>query len=635
MCRWCIRLKCRVFGAAPDCYYPTVAQLDRSGDIQACREAQTQTGGREAGAGPPGLRRRVAYSVVIAIILVIYSYPAVRTALTTRCLRLPAVSAPDLGLYLSISKLEKSPDGALSNPYYHIRVPYAVSYLKFRSGPALFGLLNRLFEGRIWLTLFVWNLLWWFLLCLAAIWLFDRFLPSSSVALVLAGVCLLTLFSVEGFGRVFSAWTHLSPAWLVSWLPYIRPFAPQIIVPLLVCYLGIQIRALSGASLRVWSMMAFLQFAAFTAFPYATLMMAGTTAVAAIWYAFAGPRNSWRVLLGFLLVCGFADIAFALHGSGGFRLSFPDQSSLIRFQPSLLGGLIGKLWFLTGVLVVAIALSRKLSPDVKWPLLGMGLTNMLFKLGDAFVTERVFFLSDHMGYFFQSTIIILFVFLVSAYIPRTAQALRLTRIACLAIVILCSVSGLLIAEGNYRTNLPYNLEQADLANWMERGKVSSNDLVITQFETTHYDDCEWIPLLSEAEVLYCRNAQLTLTPEQNREVQRFREVLYLYFDGKDHQWLESTTHFERYGFYGEVTSFRNREEQNARIMALRKEMLPFFDQIEHQDPSVQAFFRRFQRVWIIQNRENPAFVNERLGSYLGLKEQETDGSLVVTPAEPR
>ena len=185
----------------------------RSDDVQSSTRADVRTAPGEFHE-PPWLNRRVAYSAVIAAILAIYSYPALRTALTTKCLRLPAVSAPDLGLYLSISKIEKSQDGALVNPYYHTRVPYAVSYLKFRLGPALFGLLNRLCADRIWLSLFAWNLLWWLLLCLAAIWLFDRFLPRPSVALVLAGVCVLTLFSIEGFGRVFTAWIHLSPAWL-------------------------------------------------------------------------------------------------------------------------------------------------------------------------------------------------------------------------------------------------------------------------------------------------------------------------------------------------------------------------------------------------------------------------------------
>jgi hypothetical protein len=630
-------------GLRQDCYDPTVTKLMvSSNDVQTLADrAQARTGSPEF-LDSPWRNRRAAFLTVVAVILCIYSYPALRTAFTTRSLRLPAVSAPDLGLYLSISKLEKSGDGAILNPYYRIPVPYSASYLKFRWGPTCFGLLNNSFGGRIWLTLFVWNLLWWFLLCMASIWLLDRFLPLPAVELVLAGLSLLTVFSFEGVWRAIAALIHSSATWPPGGLPYIRPFTPQIIVPLWLCYVGLQMRALSGKRLHAWGMMAFLQFVAFAVFPYATLMMAGTTAVAAFWYIFAGPRQSaWRLVLCFFLVCALPDIAFALYGSGGSRLSFPDQTSLIRFQPSLVSPTIGKMWLVIATLLVATVMTRKLRPEVKWPLVGLGLTNILLALGNAFVSERVFFLGNHITYFYESTIFVLFLFLASAYIPSGAQSLRLTRIVSLTTVLLCCAYGFLTAEYNYRFYLPYNLQQADLASWFGRGEVSTHDLVITQFASAatgvpaHYDDCEWIPLLSKAEVLYCRNAQLTLPPEQNRDVQRLREVLYLYFDGKDHQWLENTTQFEIYGLYGEVSSYHRSEERTARIFALRHEMLPLFDRVEHSDPSIQAFFRRFRRVWILQNRQNSAFVNTRLGSYLDLKEQELAGNLLVMSADPK
>jgi hypothetical protein len=379
-----------------------------------------------------------------------------------------------------------------------------------------------------------------------------------------------------------------------------------------------------------------VQFVAFTAFPYATLMMAGMTAVAAIWYVLAGPRRSaWRVLLGFLFVCALLDLTFALHGSGGYRLSFPDQTSLIRFQPYLVGKAIGKLWVLTTLLVAATAMSPKVRPEVKWTLVGMGLSNLSFVLGDAFVSERVFYLSDHSGYFYQSTVVILFMVLVSAYLPSSAPALRLVRLAALATVVICVVYGFLMAEANYRLTLAYNVEQADFARWMERGEVAAQDLIITQFTNAYYDSCEWVPLLSRAEVLYCRNAQLTLTPEQNRDVQRLREVLYLYLSGKDRHWLETGTDFERYGLYGEVSSFRGVGERSERIAALREEMLPLFDSISNDDPSIRNYFRRFRRVWIVQHRQDPGFADARLESYLDLKGQETVGGLLVRSSDPR
>jgi hypothetical protein len=584
------------------------------------------------------LARRVVYLIAIALILGLYSYPALRTASTTGSWRLPAVSAPDLGFYLSLSNLGKDRDGSPLNPYYRISVPanFNGSFLRFRSGPMLFGWVNKLFAGRMWLALFVWNLFWWAFLCMAAIWLFDQFLPQASVELVLAGLSLLMLFNFEGLQQFITAWIHLPSMWFFEWveLPYIRPFTPQVAMPLLLCYVGLQIHALKGKSIAAYGTMAFLQFFAFSAFPYAMLMMAGTTAVSALWYIFSRARDSaWRTVFVFFFVCSLADVAFLLHGSDGFRTDSFYQTSLIQLHLSLVSKSIGRLWVLTGVLVAATAISRKLLPEVKWPLVGLGLSNMLFVLGDAMAPEQLLMLSDHFGYFYQSTILILLIFLVAAYIPSRDHASRLVRIASLATVGFCLVNGLFMAEANYRRYLAYNLEQADMARWFGRSKASANDLVISQFAGTQYDACEWVPLLSDAEVLYCRNAGGVLTLEQNRDVQRLREVLYLYFDGKDRQWLENTAAFGQYGPHGELLV--PMAERADRIVAIRREMLPLFERVEHGDPAIREFFRRFRRVWIIRERQRPAFVDARLKSYLDLEEQEEAGELLIISATPK
>jgi hypothetical protein len=192
-----------------------------------------------------------------------------------------------------------------------------------------------------------------------------------------------------------------------------------------------------------------------------------------------------------------------------------------------------------------------------------------------------------------------------------------------------------MAEGNYRINRTDNQTQADLAAWFGRGEVSAEDLVITEFSGAAYDNCEWIPLLSKAQVLYCRNAQLALTPDQNRDLQRFREVLYLYLIGKDQRWLAGTTHLERYGIYGELSSFYSTQEFNDRVLALRSEMSPLFMQVETKDPRVYAFFRGFRRVWIIEPRESPVFVPDRLAAYFNVQNKDNAGSLLITSAIPK
>jgi hypothetical protein len=64
-------------------------------------------------------------------------------------------------------------------------------------------------------------------------------------------------------------------------------------------------------------------------------------------------------------------------------------------------------------------------------------------------------------------------------------------------------------------------------------------------------------------------------------------------------------------------------------------MRPLFDAIERQDPSITTFFRRFRRVWVIQNQHNYLYSNERLASYLNLEDPEVSGNLAITPAQPK
>src|SRR5437660_12867706 len=80
-------------------------------------------------------RRLLLYACAIIFVVSIYSSAAWRTPHTKR---LPVVTAPDLGLYLSLSSLEVPRPGVVQNPYYHVEVPATeAGFLKFRLGPIL------------------------------------------------------------------------------------------------------------------------------------------------------------------------------------------------------------------------------------------------------------------------------------------------------------------------------------------------------------------------------------------------------------------------------------------------------------------------------------------------------------------
>jgi hypothetical protein len=577
-------------------------------------------------------RRWTAYLVFTAAILTIYSYPALRTARAIGSRRLPSMSAEDLGLYLSLSRVAKDVDGNFVEPYYHLRAPAnGVGFFKFRLGPLLFGRLTDAFGGRMWPALFTWNLLCWGFLCLSAIWLFDRFLPRRPLPFVLAAASWLMLVDTNRLGPLLTGWRYLPS--LVGFqsteLVYIRPFIPQFAVALLVCYLGLQMLALQKKGAAAWVAMAAVQFAAFAAFPYATLTMAGLTAVASAWYVLSGAqRSAWRTVLVYMLACALLDGIFLLHGQGGVRTGTPGQTSLLQFRPSLLHFMIGRLWIVMALLVAGTIVSRKLPPQLKWPLAGLGLATMLLVLGDAIVPERVLFLSDHAGYFVHPTIVILSAFLFAAHARERGPAATGLRLAALAGVGFCLVNGALQAEGGYRAYLNRNLAQADVTRWLAAGQVAPNDLVIST------DDlCSWVPLASQAQLLFCRIAQCVLSPQQNLQVQRLREVLYLYFIGKDSRWLETSTQFERYGFYYELTA--KGEDSNQSVALIRDQMRPFFGQIESGDPSLHQFFRQFRRIWIVQDTRTPMFQDAHLDTYLNLGDSEAVGNLVVVGASAR
>ncbi len=578
---------------------------------------------------------------VLAIILCIYCYPALRTTLTTRFTTLPPICAPDLGLDLNVSAIKPAGNGLVLDPYYRTVIPaHGTGYLEFRFATKLFGWFTTVLRGRMWLALFLWNLGWWALLCISALWLFDRFPARRSRLVALAGLALLMLFNVGMLQTLIAALLH-SPSLAIFQqieLPYIRSFFPQVIMPALLVYLGLQMRALGKKSdIFAWTLMGLLQFWALGAFPYAALMMAGITAATVVWWILSGMNVvRWQVILTYGLLCAVADLAFLIYGSGAFRTGNPGQSSFLHLQMSLLPQLMGKLWIGMGVLTAAVAFNRNLTPEVKWPLVGLGVANMALLLGDAVIPVRILFLTAHAQYFDHATFVILFTFLVSALGVGRWPESSSVKYALVAVVCGLLVYGGLLAQGNYRASLPFNQLQADLSRFVLSKNLGATDLVIADYDAT-----AWVPLVSKAPVLYNRGAQAILPPAQNQELERFREVLYLYFIGKDGRWVQQTTTngdaarpLERYGLWGDVTAYQG-AELAQRLSQLRSELAPMFDRVEERDPKVADFLREFTHVWIIDDRAAPIFDPAKLSTYLDLKSDETSGRLRIVSATPR
>ncbi|MGA7077077.1 MAG: hypothetical protein WBY61_00040, partial [Terriglobales bacterium] len=327
----------------------------------------------------PSLIRSPVIVALVLFTLAVYSYPALATLAKTGFTELPPIFAADLDLYLLISKLTTPSPAAIVNPYYGIEVPpNATSHLKFRLAFLLFRCFYALLGGHLWLALFVWNLFWWGLLCWIALWLFEKFLPDNSILLVALGLGLLMWSNFGLLKPLFMAWLHLPSlqGFENVGLAYARPFFPQLPIPLVLAYLGLQMSLLRAERLRIWIGMALLQFLAFAIFPYATLMMAGITLVVTVWLLVAHLQSvPWRSLIAYGTFCAAVDFLYLRFGT--ITADPQTHPSIFHIELEEVPHLIGGMWIILALLTLATALVPNLPAKIKCPLVGLGLTNLI------------------------------------------------------------------------------------------------------------------------------------------------------------------------------------------------------------------------------------------------------------------
>lgn len=578
--------------------------------------------------------------LAVLVVIAFYVYPTFRVRVQLGPMPLPPVFAPDLSMYLNLSDMPAAGEGQILNPYYRIPVPAnGAGYLKFRVAWRLFGAFDRVLHDHVGLALLVWNVFWWALLCGMALWLFEHFLPGSSSTLSILGLGLLMVFHFALLKTLALAWIQLPSLAGFSRvaLPFIRAFIPVIPITLLVAYVGLQIKALQAKALRPWIAMALLQVLALAILPYATLMMAGLTAISVLFHIRTGEKQTWVTPIVYGVACALLDGAFVGHSSLGF---YNHHASAVHFQPQLLPKLIGGDWLLMVGLTASIAASRKLPPAVRWTLVGLGTTNALLLLGDSVVPASTILLSHHSGHFVHTTFAILATFLLASALGGMPEKIWIRRSILALSLVLVFLTGALLALGTYQGTLAENREIIELARLEEKWKAEEGDLVIARSKDAD-DVCGWMVLLSKAPTLYCTDAEVMLTPQQNREIQRFREALYLYLTGSDSASLQRALAksdpsrlMYQLGYWAEATSF-SADERNDGIRAIQSELVPWLERVQSHDGMVNAFFRNSRRIIVVDDRRDPTFDAERLASFLRLEGQQQSGDLSLLFYTPR
>ncbi len=433
---------------------------------------------------------------------------------------------------------------------------------------------------------------------------------------------------------LLDAWLHLPSLSgfqsVALQLPFMRAFTPQISMPLLLGYLGLQMGALREKAIYHWVGMGALQLLALSAFPYATLMMAGLTFVSVLWQMFSsGRRETWLTALAYGTACAIADGLFLMRGSLNFYAS---HSSPIHLQLQVLPHLIGGTWLLLCLLTIAVVLTKNLPAEVKWPLVGLGATNAVLMLGDAVVPSSVLLLSHHATYFAHTTAAILLAFIVAAALIRMHDRPNSMRIAFGLALGILALNGIFLSWGAYRTFLPLNRRQANVARLLSLWDPAEGDLFVARSRDVD-DVCGWVALLAKRQVLFCTDAEVMLTPQQNRVIHRFRQALYLYLSGKDSGYLRSIVadpnpagSLYQLGFWAEAVS-ESKEDQKEGLRGIQTDLLPFLERVEQHDAATGEFFHQFQRVILIDDLRDPAFFAAH-GSALSLDWKANNNSAI-------
>lgn len=585
---------------------------------------------------------RVGIAAGVSVLaIVIYSSPSWKLRGALGPSDLPPIVAPDLTMYLNLASLTPDGKGNVINPYYRIPVPAnGAGYLKFGLAARSFGIINRHVHGHRWLTLFIWNAFWWACISIAAIWLFARFLPSTSQWLIALGVSLLLFFNFGIARTIVSAWVHLPSlaAFKGLELPFIRAFIPVIPFVFVLAYLGCQMETLRKERWPVWLAMAALQLLGLAVFPYATLIMAGITAVAVVSQVIRlGTAKIWRTALLYAISCALLDGAFLSHGSVGF---YESGSPAIHFQLHLLPHLIGGNWLLVVLLTIAVALTRNLVPEIKWPLVGLGGGNALLMLGDAVVPATQILLSHHAGYFVHLTVATLLTFFIAGGIARLHAEKSWVLRGLIALGVLAVIAnGVLMALGTYRAFLSSNRDAWEIANLERVWTPATGDLVIARSKDVD-DACGWMSLMYPAPVLFCTDAEVMLTPQQAREVHRFRQALYLYFAHEDSASLQvklsaadPSKLMYRLGYWSEAVSL-SQEERRQGIKEIQTDLIPRMREVEGHDSSTGAFLRQFSRIVVIDKQQDPTFAYDRLASLMDIQGQQNLGNFEVLFFKP-
>lgn len=561
---------------------------------------------------------------LVAIIVVVYATPFLAGWRAMNFAPIPPRLAPDIYLHLVLGDLPRVERGVVLNPWYQIPVAEAeLVYLRFGGALRVFHLLRSVLATGLASTVLVWTVLWTVLISLAARWVVSLLLEKPPFALVALSLGLIMFLDAGYVQRMLSVSLVTGPLGNPSFptLPYHRPFFPQVAVPLLLLYVGLQIRVLVKPRRRYWVAMGAIQLLSLSVFPFATLLMAALTGFTLTFAAAGGGvAIRWPHVAGFVVLCGAADVLFIAVNSPALRL-LAGHTPLLRPDPVRLRLIFGYSVLLVAFLALIVTVVIRRRPPVRSTLLGLGVGTALLLLSDGLLSTALQ-TTHHVGYLVHTTIALLTVGLCAEVHPMlTRWSRRAAQGGAVALAVVMLVYGGLASYLTLRWYLPRNVARADLAAALSA--AAPNDLIVAPDDALE-EETSWLPLVSKAQVLFSRSAEFALGAADAAADAR-RLAFFLFLQGETAESIRAELGVRGFSLGQRfLAGFRRMQllssgERDRVLEAVGRELIPPLLDAERRAPEVVRFFRQYRRIFVVDRVDDPFFRADHVNVFIRLE----------------
>lgn len=574
--------------------------------------------------------RHAIYVLCLLLSVVAYELPSVLTLIKIGWEPIPPALVSDQTLYLNLSAIHRASAGEVLNPWYGTRVrALDVPHLIFPITFILLRVVHNIF-GSWTAAVLAWTGFWTGLTYVSAVFCLKSLLPDGDPILIAASALGLLFFQspLMYIGELKELVSSHNLSGMT--LPYLRFAIPQVILPCVLAYWGIQAVVLRRASLLLLAAMALLQFAVCVAFPYFLPVLALGTAVALLIHKFGNQAAAWdwKNIVGFAVVCAVLDFAYVM--AAGLGKSHGNVQFTLQFRPEMIAPAI-RPYMLLLALAAGLVLASKADSSARSTAAGLALASVLFGFAGVFTSPEAQVLQHPtyvIGIVTWLPIIVALWPLVEKFRTSFCRSLFVSGILVL---------GLWEAFSVYSAMLPLNRFQRNAIRELQQLNLTDQDMVIAPARFSD-DVSAFVPLVSPAKILFTGDAENILSASDTRTVQTSRQALYLMMTGMTPASLEKIT--QDTSSDSEIRPLLQQTDQTyagSPLRAdqvklrkiLRQRMMPLFSQLEDGPAADASVMDGFRRIFVVDGPDTPFFSEPAFSKWLVVERfYERDGVYV-------